>query len=258
MQKNTLISLVFTIVAGCFGILFRWLHLIAAFEEDTGLPIRGAWQTLAIIALVAVTAAVLFLLTRRFSRCVPLPGAAGLFSGSVVAPVASWLACALAVFGAVGMFSSASASAYPLLIRILAILALATGLSFPAFAADLRKKRSGSLTCFFSLVPVIFSCFWLIVSYKDHAADPVVSSFAFEILAIAASILGFFYVAGFPCGSPKPMLSFFFCNLGAFLCLVTLADGHTLSETLIFASMAVMQLAFAACVGMNLKPRDSE
>lgn len=255
MQKNTVITLIFTCVAGCFGILFRWLQHMSAFEPDTGLPIEGAWQSYVVTAIIVVTAVVLFFMARVRHR----PAAAFLHANSKVKSfiftIIVWIACALIVVGSVSIFLSAEDGENPMLIRILAVLGMASGLSLPAFASGIWQRGSSPFNFFLSIIPVIFCCLWIIVSYKNNAGNPVISAFAVEILALAASTLGFFYVAGFACGIQKPRITFYFCNFAAFLCMVTLADGHTPEQLLIFAGMAIAQFLYAAGTGLGIRPK---
>ena len=245
MRRLTTITLCFTCTAGAFGVFLRWLQLITAFEPDTGLPIRGARLSIAVSALSLSVAVFLVLVTVLASKktytgktAVNLPVDSLFFS------LVSKFVCVLAIIGAVMLFISADGNSGPGAGRTLAVLAFATGISYPAFISRFRRS-SGLFTCILALIPVIFCSYWLIVSYKDHAANPVIWEFAFEILAISASLLSLFFVAGYPCGSPKPFLSFCFCNLSAFLCIVTLADVRPLSLSLTFASLALIELMYA-------------
>jgi hypothetical protein len=256
MRKDTLTTLLFTCIAGAFGIFFRWLQLLLSFEEDTGLPIHGSVPAVIVPVFCVLVALGLLILTRRLRRYEARTELnVALHCRSFLFTLIGWIAAALSVIGALALFFSAPADRHPELRRVLAILALLSGLCFPGFIYATGKKPN-SLSRLFSLVPVIFCCFWLIVSYKDHIANPVVSSYAIEILAISASILAFFFVAGYPCNSPKPLTTFFFCNVSTFLCLMTLVDVHAFGELLIFASMAVMQLTCSVLISMNLRERD--
>ncbi|MCL1828701.1 MAG: hypothetical protein FWG32_04305 [Oscillospiraceae bacterium] len=245
MRKHVTVTLCFTCTAGAFGVLFRWLQLRTAFEAETGLPIAGAWTNTVVIALSLFMAALLLFLT-AFSAKKRTGGstAAKLPAESVVFSVVSLIACISAAAGAVLLFFSASNSFEPSVTRAFSVLALAAGISFPAFVSS-SKQSSGFFTCLLALIPVIFCSYWLIVSYRDHAANPVIWEFAFEILAISASILGFFFVAGYPCGTPKPLASFYFCNLAAFLCIITLVDARPFAQSLILFSLALVELLYA-------------
>ena len=245
MRRLTTITLCFTCTAGAFGVFLRWLQLITAFETDTGLPIKGARLSIAVTVLSLFAAVFLILVTVIASKKpVPEKSAVKLPVESFVFSLVSKLVCVLAVVGAVLLFISAGGGSESGVTRMLAAAALAAGLSYPAFISRF-KRSSGVFTCILSLIPVVFCSFWLIVSYKDHAANPVIWEFAFEILAISASVLSLFFVAGYPCGSPKPFISFYFCNLSAFLCIVTLADPRPLPLSLTFASLALIELMYA-------------
>ena len=253
MRKDTLFTLLFTCIASAFGIFFRWLQLLLSYEADTGLPIRGSAPAVifpVFCVLVALGLLVLTLRLRRYEAPVVLNEA--MHSQSAVVSVLGWAAAALSVIGALLLLFSAGAERFPGLHRFLAVLALLSGLCYPGFLYATGKVTNG-LSRLLALVPVIFCCFWLIVSYKNHISNPVISSYAVEILAISASILAFFLVAGYPCNSPKPRMTFFFCNAAAFLCLTSLADPHPLGEALVLAAMAAMQLVYAVLISRNMR-----
>ncbi|MCL1829767.1 MAG: hypothetical protein FWG32_09815 [Oscillospiraceae bacterium] len=250
MRKHVTVTLCFTCTAGAFSVFFRWLQLITAFEADSGLPVRNAWASLAVIAVTLFSAAMLAVLTlisrkhsTRAAPCSKLPAETAVFSA------VSWIAGILTMAGAVMIFISGDGGSSSVG-KTYAGLAFIAGFGYPAFIS-LNKRSSGFLTCLLSLIPVVFCSYWLIISYKDHAANPVIWEFVFEILAISASILSFFFVAGYPCGSPKPAVTFYFCNLAAYLCIVTLADAHPFPQTLIFLSMALIGLLYAGAALNN-------
>ena len=91
-------------------------------------------------------------------------------------------------------------------------------------------------------------CFWLISDYQVRAADPVVMDYAYEVFAIAASVMAFYYLAGYSFQTGKPRRTLAACLLAAYFSLVTLADGHELTDTLRFGFVILFMVAHAALI----------
>lgn len=84
----------------------------------------------------------------------------------------------------------------------------------------------------------------------------MVWSYAPEILAIACSLLSFYYVAGHAYGRGKPFATIFFCNFGAFLCFVTLPDERLIAQQIMFFGIAGMQLFLSWMLVSGLRRRE--
>jgi hypothetical protein len=119
-----------------------------------------------------------------------------------------------------------------------------------------RQRAAGNLGCLIAAVPVLFFCFWLIVSYKENADDPVLWDYAIEILAIASSALAFYYVAGYLFYRAKPMRAVYFVLLAAFFCTMTLIDRRSLGASLIFAASALSFFVLGWILIRNLRPKE--
>lgn len=148
------------------------------------------------------------------------------------------------------------------LLRILALLGLLTAGGFLGIAGGANGKEApdGSPRqagfCLAATLPIAFCCFWLIVSYRQDAVTSVVWSYAPEILAIACSLLSFYYVAGHAYGRGKPFATIFFCNFGAFLCFVTLPDERLIAQQIMFFGIAGMQLFLSWMLVSGLRRRE--
>jgi len=148
------------------------------------------------------------------------------------------------------------------LLRILALLGLLTAGGFLGIAGGASGKETpdGSPRqagfCLAATLPIAFCCFWLIVSYRQDAVTSVVWSYAPEILAIACSLLSFYYVAGHAYGRGKPFATIFFCNFGAFLCFVTLPDERLIAQQIMFFGIAGMQLFLSWMLVSGLRRRE--
>ena len=108
------------------------------------------------------------------------------------------------------------------------------------------------------LMMIIFACFWLITSYRDAATDPVTWRFAVEILAGCVMLLAIYHTTGYFFGVPHPKWTLFFCHFGAFLCIMSAIDDHTMAQNLTYAAVAMLLIIWGFVVTENLKTKPIE
>lgn len=260
-----------TCVYSAFGIFSRWLQNMTAFEEN-GLYISGSLWGIVLTILCIAAAGTMFGFARYYKKnlgltCAPDPCVA--FAGSGLLHKIIYLVIALIMAaGSVMLLITAGDAEAPLgmdfsgLLRILALLGLLTAGGFLGIAGGANGKETpdGSPRqagfCLAATLPIAFCCFWLIVSYRQDAVTSVVWSYAPEILAIACSLLSFYYVAGHAYGRGKPFATIFFCNFGAFLCFVTLPDERLIAQQIMFFGIAGMQLFLSWMLVSGLRRRE--
>lgn len=260
-----------TCVYSAFGIFSRWLQNMTAFEEN-GLYISGSLWGIVLTILCIAAAGTMFGFARYYKKnlgltCAPDPGVA--FAGSGLLHKIIYLVIALIMAaGSVMLLITAGDAEAPLgmdfsgLLRILALLGLLTAGGFLGIAGGANGKETpdGSPRqagfCLAATLPIAFCCFWLIVSYRQDAVTSVVWSYAPEILAIACSLLSFYYVAGHAYGRGKPFATILFCNFGAFLCFVTLPDERLIAQQIMFFGIAGMQLFLSWMLVSGLRRRE--
>lgn len=271
MRKLALTMTCTTCVYSAFGIFSRWLQNMTAFEEN-GLYISGSLWGIVLTILCIAAAGTMFGFARYYKKnlgltCAPDPGVA--FAGSGLLHKIIYLVIALIMAaGSVMLLITAGDAEAPLgmdfsgLLRILALLGLLTAGGFLGIAGGANGKETpdGSPRqagfCLAATLPIAFCCFWLIVSYRQDAVTSVVWSYAPEILAIACSLLSFYYVAGHAYGRGKPFATIFFCNFGAFLCFVTLPDERLFAQQIMFFGIAGMQLFLSWMLVSGLRRRE--
>ena len=271
MRKLALTMTCTTCVYSAFGIFSRWLQNMTAFEEN-GLYISGSLWGIVLTILCIAAAGTMFGFARYYKEnlgltCAPDPGVA--FAGSGLLHKIIYLVIALIMAaGSVMLLITAGDAEAPLgmafsgLLRIHALLGLLTAGGFLGIAGGANGKEApdGSPRqagfCLAATLPIAFCCFWLIVSYRQDAVTSVVWSYAPEILAIACSLLSFYYVAGHAYGRGKPFATIFFCNFGAFLCFVTLPDERLIAQQIMFFGIAGMQLFLSWMLVSGLRRRE--
>jgi hypothetical protein len=260
MQKNALTTCCFTCAAGAIGAFCRWLQNQLAFDES-GLSVQSVWNYA--VPLIIIAAAICFysfVAKYKRSGLVMTTDFYDTFSGSnrIFIPTV-WFVGAIMIFGAMILFATVPDGVGSILYRILAGFGILSGISFGVTAVGARRRYEPGLVCVFATVPVIQFCLWLITSYKQNSTNPTVWVYAVEILAIAAALLAFYYFAGYPYGRAKPYSSLYFAMLGAFLCIVALADDRNFGLQLMLASAICMQLLWIWMIVSRMhKPEEPE
>ena len=252
MQKDSMTILGVTAVGGAIGLFIRWLQNTAIFDAETGLARANApvsWFFVIYCVAVLITQLVLSL-RLRYCRAETDYGRA--FAGrSPVFPILGAVLGCLTALGGLICLLGAFSSPYAVLLFLLSLLAVFMGLAMVWLA--LRGGKNGAAACLCTAVPVLFYCFWLIVSYKENSSNPVLWSYCTEILAISAQVLAWFFVAGYAFGRAKPVKTLFFCQLAAFLSIVAMADARPFGRQLLLLCPALMLLGLAVLLVRNLR-----
>ena len=248
MRKQAISISCFVLIAAAFGGFARWIQNQAAFELETGLMIPGnKWSTVAMLVCI-----VLLLLMANLVRKLWYKGyyPAQTYT-DIIHGDAAWLRhitrgiAALMIAGAVVAFLVAGYELYTSMVRTLCLLAVATAWAFVKLSEEpFAEKPSAMKQMLYVSIPVATYAYWLVVSYRLHAAIPSVWSYAVEIIAISVSLLGMFYFAGYGYDFPKPYLTMGCLMAGAFLSLVGLSDTRNAGQTLMLVAGAAMQLYY--------------
>ena len=232
------------VAGGAVGFALRRWELATAFEADTGLPISGAPATLALILFSVVMVAVLALLCRghypAFSGYDQAFAARGctLYAGVGTAAALLLLAGAVAI---VVSFLQGENQVYTRL--LVAVLAVVSGVCvLRTVQGNYRGQGQGKYN-FLLLMPAYTCCMWLIAAYQVRAGDPVQLDYVYELFAIIASLLGFYFTAGFSFERAKPFRASLFSLLGIYFSLVTMADSHDLATRLLYGFTILYLLA---------------
>ena len=260
MQKNALAVTVSTMVMGVFGAFLRWLQDRTIFDPETGLAARGAAISIVCaiylaLAFFAMLALVIFWL-RRYEK-VPEAGEA-LRARTALPAAVTWALCAVFAVGGLMRMFSAMQSVAPRFQRVFGAGAILSAACFP-FLAGGKEGRPHPLGRLASAILALFSCFWLVFCYVVNEQNPVLWSYAPEILAITASTLAFYYICRWHYGAAKPNAALLFVQAGAFLNLCILPDSRSASATAMFAVTAALLLTLEFLMVNNLRePAETE
>jgi hypothetical protein len=257
MQKKSLQLCGFALILGIFGAFLRWVQSRRVFEADTGLATPHSIWSYAVILIILLSAALIYFWVRSLKKNSFPQSYPAVFSRSEKAYSVSSVVIGIimAVGGLMAIFSAmtekSSYSTFQLMLGFLAVLCAICVTAFVLNAMKRDKQSSGTLN---AAIVVLFLCFWLIAAYKYSASDPVIWHFAPRLLAISATILAFYFMAGFVYGRPKALSSLFFSLFGSFLCILTLADSYPMGEQLIVLAFAaeMLLLSFAQLNNMTV------
>lgn len=251
------------------GVLRRW-QMATVFEPELGLAGSMAPASVALAAMMVISAAVLIILASRQQIIRPPRGAGrgrrtGRFlvaEGDRVTLVATVAAAFLALVAAPILFSKGLSlwKAYRVLAKtpgtdprgvnngVLMLLAAVT--SVLAFFGLLsmaqsryrgpRKGRGAAAL----LLPALNGCFWLMECYRRHASDPVLWDYAPLLLAVICGMLFYMDCTGLCVGMAKPRRTLWMAGATVILSAVALGGGWSLGSTVILLlSQTVMALS---------------
>lgn len=211
-------------IAGLLGAILRGLNLHTGYEPVTCLPVPGNLpQTLLIALSVVVTVGMLL-----WSRCFAAQRGVSFeqtfaCQSTGYKMLAAICALVIGAAGAGGLFillSSSSASAMQPLDFIpmipLWLLAILTMVSFIMTASAQARGTINEGGALFTLIPMFWACFDLIITFKDNGASPFVSLYAFELFAALALVFAFYAIAGFLYSASNPARFVFTAAIGVF------------------------------------------
>ena len=258
MRLSSVFMPFFALIAGAVGFYLRLMELMNVFDIHTGLPARGSGITIALIAMSALfLLLVLVFCIRAADKHTSPPGFENAFGTdpltypfafSVIGLV--WLGATIKQFIDV----NAAGALLPSELCFLILSALAA-ISVAFFAIEMYQDPRRKMTFALSIVPTLFMCFWLVLIYKQNAANPVLLSYCYQCLAVIATALGFYFTSGFVYSKPAPGKTVFFYLAAIYFGFVTLADGHGLTIRLIFAAIIAMNVTYSSMLIRNLRKK---
>jgi hypothetical protein len=258
MRKGVIFMPLAAFVAGVAGFFIRRSELNTVFNDGTGLAERNAPVSVILIAL-SVAAFIAFALISYFtaSKYKAVNDYVHAFSPAGFSYLAiffvlgfCWLASDIMYF--LDIQSERMFSAIDIIFVVMSALS-AVSIMFLARAA--YRRREGAELLLFGVIPSVFLCFWLILLYKQNAANPVLLEYSYQTLAISAAALSFYFSAGFvfkKAAAGKQLLSML---LTVYFGMVVLADNTGIPLKVMFAVLIVSQLVNMAVFLKNLKSK---
>ncbi len=242
--------------AGAVGCALRWRELRVSFDPDTGLsninePVTVGLICLTVIVLVCSLALGISIRRRSvpdgFSRAFYTNN----YSSFALSALLGILCAAMAVLDAVSGMSGDSGLIFWIFHAAMAF----TGFAMVALAVNAYTQKRSQLLCFWSVIPALFFCFWMVMFYRDHAGNPTLLEYSYRCYAMGASAVCFYYLAGFCFGREKPGATAAFSILATYLSVVTLADSQSITFRIFQAASAIYIAQFTARLLASLGPR---
>lgn len=265
-MRNTAYKLTaFTAIISAAGFMLRWLQNMQIFDVETGLAERGrpiSFLVAGIIVLAAAAFGVIVLRLKKYAAAQEPDKALGgqTFIHTAICAFAVLLLAASGVMQLLTANGVNFADNQIAIRRIMAIATIAAAIAYALLMTGLSNQERAGLRRWCSGILILFAGLWLSAEYKTAASDPVLWRSAVEILGVCSALMAFYHIAGYFFGQPNPYASVFFCDLGAFLCVMSSIDDHTGAENLCFAAVALVLLIWAYSIIANLgfKPAAAE
>lgn len=224
-MRQTFLLPAAALVFGAAGAALRIWELATAFEPVSGLPVPGAAASLALMLLSVLFAALSGALVWRTCRGTPAKDFDAAFacesSGYITAVVA---AAALPVCAAGFLVFNVVRHTVNVSHLLPAVLfALSAGSLVSVGRNNYRRLGQGRFNRSLLLPPFAFCC-QLILTYQAQAGNPVVRDYAYLLLALIATVLGLYFMAGFSFEKGRPGLFLWSAGLAVYFSCVTAAD----------------------------------
>lgn len=140
------------------------------------------------------------------------------------------------------------------------VLAMVTaGLALLAFFGLLQIGREGfrpgrrGKGGFWAALPACAGCGWLLGTYRNCAADPVLWDYVPLLLAVIAGMLMYIDWAGMSCAAARPRRMLWLSAMTVVCSWVALASQMDVGTTLLLVSQSVSALAALYCLPPNLQ-----
>lgn len=261
-----------SLAGGLTALVLRLLQNRSGFEPDTGLPAPGHPLALVLPLTLAALAAVLLVLSRRLpseTGDTPLSFSSYFYSRDgkavtlMVMGIFLWLISgALEVYAGfsappvitgnaapvldTGVLDSSRLSLFMGLLSILAgaaLLPLIPACRRGGKRAVNRRTAPAALNSNLLLIPVICLVVRLVLVYREDSINPTLAAYYVELLALSFLILSLYRASSFAfhCGRTRRFALYASCAL--VLCIATLADGHSLADTLLYLGSVFLLLS---------------
>lgn len=260
MRKTALTLTVSTLVLSVFGAFLHWLQTMNAFEKETGFPVPGAGTTV-VFLIYSVLAIALFCVVTiywlgRFER--GTDAAVALRCETVIPQVAGWALCA--VFAAASFYQlfTAAHSDYPLWQRLFGAFGIVAALSFPFLFGKKGGSGAGAAGRGAAVLITLFSCYWMVFTYKLESQEPIIWKYALEILAVAAATVAFYEIAAFFFGKGHVRRTLIAAAIGIYFCVTALFEERSTVVNAMLGVTAALLLVLEFLLIANMSETHNE
>lgn len=223
---------------GVFGGIFRGLSLLNGYEPQTHLPIAGDNFQLMLIILSVVSVIIFVILCARFKFDAEPQFEKAFISDSAGYKTLCVLSALITILCGAGGFyfalTNSDKSFYSHITEFpLWILAVLTGVAIIGLIR--AKENINESSAYFTLIPMFWAAFDLIVIFKNNSSSPFVGYYSFELIPSVFLTLAFYAFASFLYSKPKPRFMLFASSLAiifSLVCVIGTVMTHILNPSL--------------------------
>lgn len=223
---------------GVFGGVFRGLSLLNGYEPQTHLPIAGDNFQLMLIILSVVSVVIFVILCEKFKFDAEPQFEKAFISDSAGYKTLCVLSALITILCGAGGFyfalTNSDKSFYSHITEFpLWILAVLTGVAIIGLIR--AKENITESSAYFTLIPMFWAAFDLIVIFKNNSSSPFVGYYSFELIPSVFLTLAFYAFASFLYSKPKPKFMLFAISLAivfSLVCVIGTVMAHILNPSL--------------------------
>ncbi len=232
-----------TIILAAVAGYIRKTEIDTVFDLVSGLT-HSAPVTYILAALSVFSALVIFFFSLSFRSRKPEPGFENAFKiKTLLVPVISFLLFAMMILAAFLYYDYVKKNMDSIIADgILALFAALSGIAFLTISINSYRRKSGPELPLCWFVIVIFICYWLIMTYKQKAADPVLLDYVYDALALCSAALAAYYITGFCYNRGSLPKTLFFANMTVYLCIIAFIGTSPVAVKLFYVFTITVML----------------
>ncbi|MBR5708510.1 MAG: hypothetical protein IKX41_03915, partial [Oscillospiraceae bacterium] len=117
-----------------------------------------------------------------------------------------------------------------------------------------RRKSGGCALA--AVLVTLFVCFFILVTYKKRASDPVLLDYMYDFIALCLSAVSTLFIAGFAFERAAPRKALWMCFAAAFFCFIGAADSVGQWTLVFYIFLIVYQLMHGAILAAAFRAHD--
>jgi len=208
----------FGILPFIIGLVAAWLRaneLVYVFDPITGLPSNSMWVTGSLVVLACAVAS-FFLVVALRRKCEPPTGKPSL--GLIPSACASF--CILFALSGYELYSyMQSRVVTDLIFGVLTLLCSVAQLFLGLKRLEARDNMAYNI---FAAIPTFWTCYALILIFRQRISDPIISDYVYLLLAFVCILLFAYAQCGYIFGKNRAKVAIFTGALTVFFSTVEL------------------------------------
>lgn len=224
---------------GVAGFFLRRQQLSESFHPDTGLMDMDSPAMWLLLALTALVLALALLLCRDAGeRELTAPERFQAPRTGYITGVVCGALLMLAAAGA-GLVELRGGYLDNIVDLVLYLLCAVGGLSALAAGRNTYRRLWPDTAPVLHMGPAFCALVWLVSTYQKTSGQPVLMLYVYSLMAAVTALLALYGLSSLAMGKGGAVRTCLLDAMGVYLCLVSLADGHPLSISLLSLGCAV-------------------